>query len=218
MVNKKERIARRVALEFRDGDAVNLGIGLPTLVPGFLPEGVHINLQAENGMLGVGGVPEAAEADWDIHDAGGMPVMATAGCSYFDSAFSFALIRGGHLTATVLGAMEVDEKGNLANYVVPGKKVAGMGGAMDLCAGARRVIIAMEHTTKDGGPKIRRACTLPLTARGVVNRIVTEMGVIDVTGEGLVLREIAADFSVEEVRACTEAYLIVPEELTVMQG
>lgn len=217
MVDKKVRIAKRVAQEFRDGNVVNLGIGLPTMIPNYLPEGVHLLMQAENGMLGVGPAPAPDAQDWDIHDAGGNTITGIPGSSYFDSAFSFTLIRGGHLDATVLGGMEVDEEGNLANYVVPGKMVAGMGGAMDLCAGAKRVIIAMEHCTKDGASKIRKKCTLPLTATRVVERIVTELCVIDVTEKGLVLREIASDTSVEAVLAATEAELDVSGDIGVMQ-
>ena len=207
-MDKREIIARRVAKELHDGDVVNLGIGIPTLVANFIPEGVHIILQAECGMLGVGPA-QNPEFDWDVHDAGGVPVTALEGACYFDSAVSFGLIRGGHVDATVLGAFEVDEKGNIANYVIPGGRIAGMGGAMDLVTGARRVIIAMEHTKKDGEAKIVERCTLPLTGAGVVHTIITELAVIDVTEDGLVLRELAEGVSVGEVIGKTGASLIV---------
>ena len=207
-MDKREIIARRVAKELHDGDVVNLGIGIPTLVANYIPEGVHIILQAECGMLGVGPA-QNPEFDWDVHDAGGVPVTALEGACYFDSAVSFGLIRGGHVDATVLGAFEVDEKGNIANYVIPGGRIAGMGGAMDLVTGARRVIIAMEHTKKDGEAKIVERCTLPLTGAGVVHTIITELAVIDVTEDGLVLRELAEGVSVGEVIEKTGAKLIV---------
>ncbi len=207
-MDKREIIARRVAKELNNGDVVNLGIGIPTLVANYIPEGVHIILQAECGMLGVG--PEQSPVfDWDVHDAGGVPVTALTGASFFDSAVSFGLIRGGHVDATVLGAFEVDETGSLANYLIPGGRIAGMGGAMDLVSGARRVIIAMEHTTKDGDAKIVKRCTLPLTGAGVVHTIITELAVIDVTKEGFVLRETAEGVSVEEVIEKTGAKLVI---------
>lgn len=211
----KQVIAKRVAQEFKDGDAVNLGIGLPTMVANYLPEGMDIMLHSENGFLGVGPVPAAGEEDWELVNAGGMPVSIVPGGMYFDSAMSFVIIRGGHLQATVLGALQVDEKGNLANWMVPGVMVPGMGGAMDLVGGAKRVIIAMNHTAK-GEKKILKQCTLPLTAAGKVSLIVTEMAVIDVTPEGLVLREVHPEFTIEQVIAATDATLIIPADVKAM--
>ncbi len=215
-MNPRERIARRVAKLFKDGDVVNLGIGMPTLVANFIPEDVHIVLQSENGFLRVGPVPPEGEEDPDIVDAGGQPVSILPGGCCFDSATSFAIIRGGHLAATVLGALEVDEKGNLANWMIPGKLVPGMGGAMDLVAGARQVIIAMEHTTKDGKPKILHECRLPLTAVHEVDIIVTELGFMEVTKAGIVLKELAPGVTVEEIQSKTEAILIIPDQIGVM--
>ena len=214
-MDKKEFIARRVARELRDGYVVNLGIGLPTMVANYVPEGMHVIFQAENGMLGVGPSPAEGEEDKDCFNAGGMYVTKMPGAVFFDSVASFGIIRGGHVDVTVLGALQVDQRGNLANWMVPGKRVPGMGGAMDLVVGARRVIIAMEHTAK-GSHKILSECTFPLTAACVVDRIITEMAVIDVVPEGLMLREIAEGCTVEEVRAATGAELLVDEGLKVM--
>lgn len=212
----REVIAKRVALELHDGDVVNLGIGLPTLVPNYLPKDLKITLQSENGLLGMGPTPETGSEDENLVNAGGGFITALSGACSFDSATSFAIIRGGHVDVTVLGAMQVDEKGDLANWMIPGKKTPGMGGAMDLLVGARRVILAMEHTAGTS-KKILKKCTLPLTASGQVNLIVTEMGVMEVTPKGIVLKELHPEFTIEQIKGLTEAELIIDPNLIPMK-
>ncbi|MBR6249233.1 MAG: CoA transferase subunit B [Muribaculaceae bacterium] len=211
----REVIAKRAAKELHNGDVVNLGIGIPTMIPNYLPEGVSVTLQTENGAMGMGPTPGEGEADKNLINAGGGAITLVPGACTFDSATSFAIIRGGHVNVSFLGALQVDEKGNLANWIIPGKMAPGMGGAMDLVVGAKRVILTMEHTQK-GAPKILKECTLPLTAAGQVNMIITEMGVMDITPEGIVLRELHPEFTVEQVQAATEAKLIISPDLKPM--
>ena len=213
----KGYIAKRVAKELKDGDVVNLGIGLPTLVPNYLPEGVHVTLQSENGIIGTGTLNDSNRDPLYVTDAGGSPAAVALGGAFIDSATSFGLIRGGHVDATVLGTLQVDQEGNIANWIVPGKVVPGMGGAMDLCAGVKKIVVATDHCEKSGSSKIMKKCTLPLTGAKCVTDIVTERCYFQVTPNGLVLKELAPGYTVEDIRACTEADFTVAEDLGVME-
>ena len=217
MADLKVRIAKRCAKEFKDGEFANLGIGLPTMVADYIPEDITVTFHSENGFAGIDAVADASNLDVDIINSGGTYVTAVPRVKYFDTAESFGLVRGGHVKATVLGAMEVAENGDLANWIVPGKKVAGMGGAMDLCAGVKKIIVATDHCEKNGQSKILKKCTLPLTGYQCVTDIVTERCYFEVTPEGLVLREVAPGYTVEDILACTDADVIVPDEVGVMQ-
>ena len=215
-MDAKELIARRIARELKDGQVVNLGIGLPTKVANYIPDDVEIFLQSENGFIGIGPYPPEGQFDKDLINAGNQYVTVKPGACFFDSAVSFGIIRGGHVDTTVLGTLEVDQEGNVASYIIPGKLIAGMGGAMDLCTGSKRVIIATTHTDKHGRPKVLKKCRLPLTASREADLIVTELAVMEMTEKGLVLREIAPGVTEEEILAKTEAELIVPDDVQVM--
>lgn len=217
MSELKKFIAKRVAQELHDGDVVNLGIGLPTLVADFVPEGVDITLHSENGFIGIGPAPDDEHADFYLVNAGGTPASINKNGAFFDSSVSFAIARGGHVDVTVLGALEVDEHGNIANWIVPGKKVPGMGGAMDLVVGAKKVIVAMEHTN-NGNKKLLKQCRLPLTAVGAVDRIITELAVIDITDDGFVLKEYNPRYTLEEIQNATEAHITVSPDLKPMNN
>ena len=212
-LDKRAQIGARIAMELKDGDYVNLGIGLPTEAANHIPEGVRVIFQSENGVMGVGPAPEEGTEDQEMINAGGGFITTLPGASFFDSATSFGIIRGGHIDVTVLGALQVDQEGNLANWMIPGKMTPGMGGAMDLVTGAKKVIVAMEHCDKRGNPKILKQCNLPLTAKGKVSLIITEMAVLEVTPKGLLLKEVTEGFTVEDVVKATEAELIIPERL-----
>ncbi|MDI6601607.1 MAG: CoA transferase subunit B [Thermoanaerobacteraceae bacterium] len=214
MLSPKEIIAKRAAMELKNGYVVNLGIGLPTMVANYIPEGIEVFLQSENGIIGMGPAPGPGQEDPNLVNAGGQMVTVKPGAAFFDSAMSFTIIRGGHVDVTILGALEVDQEGNLANWIIPSKMVPGMGGAMDLVIGAKKVIVAMEHTAK-GKPKILKKCTLPLTAVGVVDMIITEMGVFEVTKDGLVLKEVTEGISIDDIRNATEADFVINKGLKI---